>query len=191
MARCWRLPSCRARRPHSKGAAKTSADGQGCARAAAVLKAAAGTRKRHDQHAIHRGARVDPRSPGLQSNVAERAAGQRPRQRHGCQYLRLGTVLLKKLFLIFKTALEFTAGSFARGLVPRHLAESADPDVRRLYSLWSDTQHEWAATGYDPDFVSDPKAARGPTRGIYLNPGHYKQPGAEGTQLRTEMKPRK
>ena len=89
------------------------------------------------------------------------------------------------------TALEFTAGSFARGLVPRHLAESADPDVRRLYSLWSDTQHEWAATGYDPDFVSDPKAARGPTRGIYLNPGHYKQPGAEGTQLRTEMKPRK
>ena len=86
------------------------------------------------------------------------------------------------------TALEFTAGSYARGLVPKRLAESADPDVRRLYSLWSTTQHEWAATDYDPNWVSDPKAARGPTRGIYLNPGHYEQPGAKGVQLRSEIK---
>ena len=67
------------------------------------------------------------------------------------------------------TALEFTAGSFARGLVPRHLAESADPDVRRLYSLWSDTQHEWAATGYDPDLCRIQRQRRVPRSSMALH----------------------
>ena len=138
-------------------------------------------------HVLHRGSRDNshPSRP-CATRPFERTADLSPRIRaRGCSQQR------QWLATTGKHSVEFTAGSFARGLVPRHLAESADPDVRRLYSLWSDTQHEWAATGYDPDFVSDPKAARGPTRGIYLNPGHYKQPGAEGTQLRTEMKPRK
>ena len=37
----------------------------------------------------------------------------------------------------------------------------------QLYSWWTSTQHEWKAAGYDPDFIGDPKAARGPTRGKY------------------------
>ena len=76
------------------------------------------------------------------------------------------------------TALEFTAAMFSRGLAPQRLTQSADPAIRRLYSLYSSTQEEWERTGYDPDFVSDPKSARGPTKGAYTNPGSYKQPGA-------------
>ncbi len=62
-----------------------------------------------------------------------------------------------------------------RGLAGPRLTESDDPAIRRLYSYWSPTQHEWAQSGYAPDFISDPKAARGPTRGRYKHPGPYKQ----------------
>lgn len=58
---------------------------------------------------------------------------------------------------------------FARGVVGPRLTESDDPETRRLYSWWSLTQFEWQAAGYDPDFIGDPKAARGPTRGEYLH----------------------
>ena len=52
--------------------------------------------------------------------------------------------------------------------------------AERLFALfnrwWSSTQHKWKATGYDPDFIGDPKAARGATRGVFSHPGSYKQP---------------
>ena len=40
------------------------------------------------------------------------------------------------------------------------LTRSSDPAIRRLYSFWSRTQEEWDRTGYDSEFVSDPKSAR-------------------------------
>ena len=59
--------------------------------------------------------------------------------------------------------LEFTAGMFSRGLAGERLVNSPDPDIRRLYSLMSDTQKEWNETGFDMDYVSDPKSWRGPS----------------------------
>ena len=37
--------------------------------------------------------------------------------------------------------------------MPQRLACSEDPAIRRLCSLWSTKQREWAATGFDPGFV--------------------------------------
>ena len=71
--------------------------------------------------------------------------------------------------------LGITQGMYSRGVHGPRLTESADPVVRQLYSWWSSTQHEWKATGYDPEFIGDPKAARGPTRGAFSHPGPYKQ----------------
>lgn len=51
---------------------------------------------------------------------------------------------------------------------------------RRLYSMWSGTQKEWADTGFDMDYVSDPKSWRGPSPIVYKNPGPYKQPESVG-----------
>ena len=62
-----------------------------------------------------------------------------------------------------------------RGLVPKRLALSDDPDTRRLFSLWPKHQQEWAAAGFDPDWPSDPKCQRGPTSAVYRNPGPYNQ----------------
>lgn len=64
---------------------------------------------------------------------------------------------------------------FSRGVAGPRLTESADLETRRLYSWWSSTQHSWKAAGYDPDFIGDPKAARGPTRGTFSHPGPYQQ----------------
>lgn len=46
--------------------------------------------------------------------------------------------------------------------------------------MWSDTQKEWANTGFHTDFVSDPKSWRGPSPIVYKNPGPYKQQGSVG-----------
>ena len=43
---------------------------------------------------------------------------------------------------------------FSRGLAGERLVNSPDPEVRQLYSYMSDTQKEWAAKGFDTDFVS-------------------------------------
>lgn len=43
--------------------------------------------------------------------------------------------------------------------------------VRRMFSVWASHQKQWAATDFDPEFVSDPKSARGPTRGVYKHRG--------------------
>ena len=43
---------------------------------------------------------------------------------------------------------------FSRGLAGERLVNSPDPEVRQLYSYMSDTQKEWAASGFDTDFVS-------------------------------------
>ena len=59
------------------------------------------------------------------------------------------------------TPLGILQGMYSRGVHGPRLTESADPEVRLLYSWWSSTQHEWKAAGYDPDFIGDPKAARG------------------------------
>ncbi len=67
--------------------------------------------------------------------------------------------------------LALTDWAFSRGLVPERLAMSDDPAVARMFSVWSTRQEEWMATGYSDDFVSDPKSARGPTRGAYRNGG--------------------
>ena len=71
--------------------------------------------------------------------------------------------------------LGITQAMYSRGVHGPRLTESAVPEVRRLYSWWSSTQHEWKAAGYDPDFIGDPKVARGPTLGIFSHPGPYKQ----------------
>ena len=71
--------------------------------------------------------------------------------------------------------LEFTAGMFSRGLVGERLVNSSDPEIRRLYSMWSGTQEEWADKGFDMDFVSDPKSWRGESPLVYKNPGSYQQ----------------
>lgn len=47
--------------------------------------------------------------------------------------------------------------------------------IRRLYSWWSTVQFQWKETGYDPDFIGDPKADRGPIRGTYSHPGPFDQ----------------
>jgi len=67
--------------------------------------------------------------------------------------------------------LEVTAWAYSRGLAPRRLVESPDPKVRRLFSAHPAHQKEWMDGGWDEDFVSDPKSARGPTRGKWQNPG--------------------
>lgn len=67
--------------------------------------------------------------------------------------------------------LEVTDWAYSRGLIPKRLALSSDPDVRALFSAWPSHQRDWVATGFADDFVSDPKSARGPTRGPYRNPG--------------------
>ena len=51
---------------------------------------------------------------------------------------------------------------------------------RSLYSMWSDTQKEWASTGFKMEYVSDPKSWRGPSPTVYENPGPYKQPESVG-----------
>ena len=53
--------------------------------------------------------------------------------------------------------------AFSRGLVPKRLALSEDPEVARMFSVWSSSQKEWMASGFRDDFVSDPKSHRGPT----------------------------
>ena len=60
---------------------------------------------------------------------------------------------------------------YCRGLAPERLALSDDPQTRRLFSLWPAHQKEWVGTGFDPNWVSDPKAQRGPIVGQYKNPG--------------------
>jgi hypothetical protein len=64
---------------------------------------------------------------------------------------------------------------FSRGLAGERLVNSPDPEIRRLYSMWSGTQKEWAENGFDMDFVSDPKSWRGESPLVYHNPGSYKQ----------------
>ena len=59
--------------------------------------------------------------------------------------------------------LEVIDWAFSRGLAPQRLVHSDDPEVARMFSLRPSHQREWMATGFDPDFVSDPKSARGPT----------------------------
>ena len=53
--------------------------------------------------------------------------------------------------------------AFSRGLIPKRLALSDDPDVARMFSLWPTHQQEWMAAGYESDWPGDPKSARGPT----------------------------
>ena len=60
---------------------------------------------------------------------------------------------------------------YCRGLTPERLAMSDDPATRRLFSLWPEHQQQWAATGFADDFISDPKAQRGPSPPEYKNPG--------------------
>lgn len=66
-------------------------------------------------------------------------------------------------------------GMYSRGIHGPRLTESKDPEVRKLYSWWSSVQFEWKETGYDPDFIGDPKGDRGPIRGRYSHPGAFKQ----------------
>tara|TARA_B100000676_G_scaffold272371_1_gene290313 strand:- start:316 stop:1461 length:1146 start_codon:yes stop_codon:yes gene_type:complete len=67
--------------------------------------------------------------------------------------------------------LALTDWAFSRGLIPKRLALSEDPEVARMFSVWSTRQEEWMAAGFSDDFVSDPKSARGPTLGPYRNDG--------------------
>eukprot|EP00947_MAST-08B_sp_MAST-8B-sp1_P001480 g1480.t1 len=64
-------------------------------------------------------------------------------------------------------ALEVTEWAFPRGLMPERLVRSPDPAVRRMFSARPAHQVEWmerhGCNDFDA-FVSDPKAARGPTR---------------------------
>ncbi|MEM7365507.1 MAG: phytanoyl-CoA dioxygenase family protein [Pseudomonadota bacterium] len=71
--------------------------------------------------------------------------------------------------------LAVTTWAFSRGLIPKRLARSDDPEVARMFSLWPSHQQEWMATDFDEDFVSDPKSARGPTKGPYRNDGSQKE----------------
>jgi hypothetical protein len=68
-----------------------------------------------------------------------------------------------------------TDSMYSRGVAGPRLTESADPETRRLYSWWSSTQFEWQRQRYDPAFIGDPKAARGPTNGPFSHPGRYQQ----------------
>ena len=43
-----------------------------------------------------------------------------------------------------------------RLLIPERLAVADNAEKRRLFSLWSASQCEWAASGYDPDYISPP-----------------------------------
>lgn len=67
--------------------------------------------------------------------------------------------------------LAVTDWAFSRGLIPKRLAMSEDPEVARMFSVWPSHQQEWIATDFAEDFVSDPKSARGPTRGHYTHDG--------------------
>jgi hypothetical protein len=71
--------------------------------------------------------------------------------------------------------LAVTDWAFSRGLIPKRLAKSDDPDVARMFSVWPSHQREWMANNFSDDFVSDPKSARGPTHGPYRNDGRDKR----------------
>ena len=62
---------------------------------------------------------------------------------------------------------------YSRGVHGPRLTESPDPEIRRLYSWWSSTQHEWKEAGYDPEFIGDPKAWRGPSPLEFSHPGPF------------------
>jgi hypothetical protein len=70
--------------------------------------------------------------------------------------------------------LGITDGMFSRGVAGPRLTESDDPETRRLYSWWSSTQFEWKEASYDPAFIGDPKAWRGPSPDVFLHPGGFK-----------------
>ena len=67
--------------------------------------------------------------------------------------------------------LAVTDWGFSRGLIPKRLAMSDKPDVARMFSVWPSHQQAWMAPRFADDFVSDPKSARGPTRGPYVHDG--------------------
>ena len=74
--------------------------------------------------------------------------------------------------------LEAIDWAYSRGLAPQRLTHSEDTNVRRMFSAWPRHQKEWVASGFDPEFVSDPKSARGPTKGPWKNPtAHYNSEG--------------
>ena len=69
--------------------------------------------------------------------------------------------------------LGITQSMYSRGVHGPRLTESPDPEIRRLYSWWSSTQHEWKEAGYDPEFIGDPKAWRGPSPLEFSHPGPF------------------
>ena len=55
-------------------------------------------------------------------------------------------------------------------LIPKRLAVSDDAEQRRLFSLWSASMCEWAASGFDPGYIDTP--AQGNTTRRAPKPGH-------------------
>ena len=64
---------------------------------------------------------------------------------------------------VANTEMGVTKSLLSRGLAGERHVSSLDAEIRRLYSYQQETQREWAAAGYDPDFVGDPMMVRGPT----------------------------
>ena len=49
-----------------------------------------------------------------------------------------------------------------KGLVPRSLALSGEPEERLFYSNWTPSMHAWAAAGWSEDFRSQHAVAGSP-----------------------------
>ena len=84
---------------------------------------------------------------------------------------------LKWPFFQSKTAVK--TGHFNRNSqllnLQRPTPDSMCFQVRLVYSLMSDTQKEWNKTGFNLDFVSDPKSWRGPSPAVCTCPPPQKK----------------